>query len=125
MKERTLREIYLRGFEILIELEKPDTIMTSYNALNGSMCGSDPILIEKIFREELGFEGFAITDWNSYDTVDMVEAVQAGISWLTPGENDGSRVAVLLKAVEEGKLSKAILQRNTRRVFAVMLKRGL
>ena len=125
VKERTLREIYLRGFEILIELEKPDTIMTSYNALNGSMCGSDPILIEKIFREELGFEGFAITDWNSYDTVDMVEAVQAGISWLTPGENDGSRVAVLLKAVEEGKLSKAILQRNTRRVFAVMLKRGL
>ncbi|MCM1542685.1 MAG: glycoside hydrolase family 3 C-terminal domain-containing protein [Blautia sp.] len=124
VKERTLREIYLRGFEILIGLEKPDTIMTGYNALNGSMCGSDPVLIDKIFREDLGFDGFAMTDWNSYDTVDMVEAVQAGISWLTPGENDGSRVAVLLNAVKEGRLSKAVLERNAGRVFGVMLRRG-
>ncbi|MCM1221881.1 MAG: glycoside hydrolase family 3 C-terminal domain-containing protein [Lachnospiraceae bacterium] len=124
VKERALREIYLRGFEILIDLEKPDTIMTGYNAMNGSMCGSDPVLIDRIFREDLGFDGFAMTDWNSYDTVDMVEAVQAGISWLTPGENDGSRVAVLLKAAEEGRLSRAALERNAKRVFAVMLRRG-
>lgn len=40
------------------------------------------------------------------------------------GENNESRVAVLLKAVQEGQLSRAVLQRNAKRVFAVMLKRG-
>jgi beta-glucosidase len=121
--KRALREIYLRAFEVLLDHVKPDTIMTGYNAVNGCMCGSDPVLIEGIFREELGFDGFAMTDWNSYDTVDMVEAVNAGISWLTPGENDGSRVDVLLKAVEKGKIKRARLEENTRRVFAVMLRR--
>jgi beta-glucosidase len=75
--ERALREIYLRAFEVLLDHVKPDSIMTGYNAVNGCMCGSDPVLIEGIFREELGFDGFAMTDWNSYDTVDMVEAVNA------------------------------------------------
>ena len=103
---------------------KPDTIMTSYNAINGCMCGSDPVLLEGIFREEFGFDGFAMSDWNSYNTVDMVEAVNAGVSWLTPGENDGSRVAVLEKAVADGTLTRERLAENVKRVFAVMLRRG-
>lgn len=121
--ERALREMYLRAFEVLIDHVKPDTIMTSYNALNGCMCGSDATLIEGIFREEFGFDGFAMLDWTSYDTVDMVEAVNAGISWLTPGENDGSRVAVLMQAVQEGKLSRDRLAENAKRVFAMMIRR--
>jgi beta-glucosidase len=123
--ERALREIYLRAFEVLINSVKPDTIMTSYNALNGSMCGSDPILLEGILRDDFGFDGFVMTDWTSYDTVDMVEAVNAGISWLTPGENDGSRVTVLEKAVAEGRITRERLIENARRVFAVLIKRGV
>lgn len=121
--ERALREVYLRAFEVLCDHVKPDTIMAGYNALNGCMCGSDPVLIEGIFREEFGFDGFAMTDWSSYDTVDMVAAANAGISWLTPGENDGSRVAVLLQAVKDGSLPRARLQENAKRVFAIMLRR--
>ncbi len=121
--ERALREIYLRAFAVLIREEKPDTIMTAYNALNGSMCGSDSILIDGIFRKDYGFDGFAMTDWSSYDTVDIAEAAKAGISWLTPGENDGSITAKLEKAVQSGRLPREVLLRNARRVFAVMLRR--
>lgn len=121
--ERALREIYLRSFETILDNVQLDTIMTGYNALNGSMCGSDPELIDGIFREELGFDGFAITDWGSYETIDMIDAVRAGISWLTPGEADGSLVAELDQAVEEGRLSRAVLERNAKRVFTVMLRR--
>lgn len=121
--ERALREIYLRAFTYLMEEEMPDTIMTGYNALNGSMCGENEILMEGIFREEMGFDGFAMTDWNSYDTVDMIAAVNAGISWLTPGENDGSRVEMLMKAVQSGRLTREVLERNVRRMFWVFLRR--
>lgn len=124
VKERTLREIYLRAFEVLLENVKPCTIMTAYNAINGAMCGSDPVLLEGIFREELGFDGFVMTDWESYETVEMTEAVKAGISWLTPGERDGSIVNVLVQAVADGKLSRAELERNARRVFSVLLRAG-
>ncbi len=121
--ERALREIYLRAFAILIREEKPDTIMTGYNALNGSMCGCDSILMDGIFRQDYGFDGFAMTDWNSYDTVDIVDAANAGISWLTPGENDGSISGKLAEAVREGRVTRPVLLRNARRVFAVMLRR--
>ena len=121
--ERALREIYLRAFEVLIDHVKPDSIMTSYNALNGCMCGCDPVLLEGILREEFGFDGFVMTDWNSYNTVDMVDSVNAGVSWLTPGENDGSRVAVLLKAIEAGRISRARLEENIKRMIAIMIRR--
>lgn len=123
MSERTMREIYLRAFEVLLDQVKPDSIMASYNAMNGSMCASDPVLMEGILRDEFGFDGFLMTDWTSYDTVDMVEAVHAGMSWLTPGENDGSLVAVLDKAVENGSLTRERLRTNAERVFHIMLRR--
>lgn len=121
--QRALREIYLRVFELLIAEEMPDTIMTAYNALNGSMTAENAVLIEGIFRDEFGFDGFAMTDWNSYDTADMIAAVNAGISWLTPGEADGSRVAVLEQAIAENRLSRGTLQRNVLRILQVLLRR--
>lgn len=120
VSEKALREIYLRVFENLIDTEKPDTIMTGYNALNGSMCAENEVLLEGIFREEMGFTGFAMTDWNSYDTVDMVKAINAGISWLTPGERDGSRVKILLSALQNGKLSRKCLEDRAARIIQVV-----
>ncbi len=125
MGQRTLRELYLRTFEAAMDVEKADTIMTGYNALNGSFCAEDTELLEDIFRGEFGFDGFAMTDWNSYDTVDMIKALNAGISWLTPGSDDDARVMPLLQAMEQGKLTRVTLQENVRRMLAMLLRRGV
>lgn len=121
--ERALRGIYLRAFEMLIDTEKPDTIMTSYNGCNGCMTAENTVLLEGIFREELGFDGFVMTDWNSYDTADMARAVNAGVSWLTPGEKDGTRVSFLMEAVRRGEISMEILQENIYRMMRIILLR--
>ena len=62
VSERALREIYLKAFEIALEIHKPDSIMTGYNALNGVFTAEDEELIQGIFREEFGFDGFVMTD---------------------------------------------------------------
>ena len=122
--ERALREIYLRAFELLMDVEKPDSMMTSYNACNGTMTAENTVLLEGIFREELGFDGFAMTDWNSYDTADMVTAVNAGISWLTPGEKDGEKKQQLLDALKDGRIKREVIQENIYRMLKVICRRN-
>ena len=63
--ERTLREIYLKAFEIAIKESKPGTIMTSYNCLNGIHTSEHRELLENIARGEWGFDGMFMTDWHS------------------------------------------------------------
>lgn len=124
MTERALREIYLKAFEVAIEVNKPDAIMTSYNAVNGVYTAEDEELIQGIFREEFGFEGFVMTDWNSYDTVDIVKAVQAGNCWLTPGSSDNTFVTPIVEGVESGRIDRARLEKNIMYLLKVMIKRS-
>jgi beta-glucosidase len=123
MTERTLREIYLKAFEIAMEVHKPDSIMTGYNAVNGVFTAEDEEMIQGVFRGEFGFEGFVMTDWNSYDTADVVESVQAGNSWMTPGSLDDTYVTPIIEGVKEGKIDKARLERNIFYLLRAMLKR--
>lgn len=60
-------------------------------------------MIRGIFREEFGFEGFVMTDWNSYDTADVAAAVRAGNCWMTPGTGDDTYVTPIVEGVESGK----------------------
>lgn len=123
MTERTLREMYLRPFAYAMQIEPSDTIMTGYNALNGVFCDENAELIEEIFREELGFDGFAMSDWNSYDTSDMGNMVRAGISFLTPGSGDDFRVKPLRDELSAGRLSRNTLVRNVARIVRTIAKR--
>lgn len=61
--ETALREIYLKGLEYALEMSEPHAVMTAYNRLNGSYCGSNYELINKIIRSEFGFKGMIMTDW--------------------------------------------------------------
>lgn len=123
MSERTLREMYIRPFEYALEIEPSDTIMTGYNAVNGCFCDEDQELIEGIFYRELGFDGFVMSDWNSYDTSDMAKMVSAGVSLLTPGSDDDARVEPLIAALKDGRISRAELERNISRMLKIMIKR--
>jgi len=124
MTERALREIYLKAFEIAIQVHKPDSIMTGYNACNGVYTAEDEEMIQGVFREEFGFEGFVMTDWTSYDTADVVESVAAGNSWMTPGSPDDTYVKPIVEGVRAGRIERARLERNVKYLLGVTIKRA-
>jgi len=123
LTERALREIYLKAFEIAMRVNKPDSIMTSYNACNGVFTAEDEELIQGIFREEFGFEGFVMTDWGSYATADMITAVQAGNCWMTPGSTDDTYVKPIIQGVKDGRIDIKRLRSNVRHILRVVQKR--
>ena len=63
MDERTLREIYLTGFEIAVKEGHAKSIMSSYNRINGTYANENGHLLQEILRDEWGFDGFVVSDW--------------------------------------------------------------
>lgn len=101
--ERTLREIYLTGFEIAVKEGKPKSVMSSYNEINGVYANENAFLLKDILRNEWGFEGFVVTDWGGGN--DYTEGVKNGSNIQMPGCGlDSARQ--LLKAFEENKITQ-------------------
>jgi beta-glucosidase len=123
MTERALREIYLKAFEVAILVHKPDSIMTAYNALIGLFTAEDEEMIQGVFRGEFGFEGAVMTDWNSYDTVDVAAAIAAGNCWMTPGSPDDTFVTPIVEGVQKGRINKTRLEKNVKYLLKVAIKR--
>ena len=123
MTERAMREIYLKVFEVAISVHQPDSMMTAYNAANGCFTSADEEMIQGIFREEFGFQGFVMTDWNAYDTADVAASVQAGNCWMTPGTADDTYVTPIVEGVKTGKIDLERLRSNVRYMLRVVQKR--
>lgn len=104
LDERTLREIYLTAFEIVVREAAPKTIMSSYNAVNGEYVNENKHLLMDILRKEWGFDGVVVTDWGGSN--DHVAGVQAGSALEMPAPGLGA-ARELLDAVAAGTLSEA------------------
>lgn len=107
--ERTLREIYLEGFEIAVKEGGARSIMTSYNEVNGVYANENEHLLKDILRGEWGFDGIVITDWGGSN--DHVKGVAAGsnLEMPSPGLHSARE---LIAAVENGSLSMEALEAN-------------
>ena len=102
--ERTLREIYLTGFEIAVKEGHPHSIMSSYNLVNGMYANENKHLLMEILRGEWGFDGAVITDWGGSN--DHALGVKNGSTLEMPAPG-GDSVRELLAAVESGKITES------------------
>lgn len=118
LSERTLREIYLRNFEIAVKESQPWTIMTSYNFINGEHAAESHRLLTDILRGEWGFEGAVMTDWGGgYDDAAIV---RAGNEMIQPGSDE--RYMNVLNAIKDGSLSMEDVDRAVTRILELVVK---
>ena len=116
ISERALREIYLRQFELIVKREKPWSIMSSYNLLNGTQTSENRDLLTGILREEWGFDGAVTTDW--WTCGEHYLELKAGND-IKMGAGYPERVK---EAYEKGLISRGEIAVNARRVLELILK---
>lgn len=104
--ERTLRELYLRGFEIAVTEGRPKTLMTSYNLVNGVYVSDDPRLLTDVLRNEWGFDGLVVTDWGGVN--DRAAGVYAGCDLEMPG-SAGANDRAVADAVGDGRIEPGVV----------------
>ena len=118
VSERALREIYLKGFEIIVREAQPWTIMSSYNRVNGTYVAENPELLTGILRNEWGFEGLVMSDW--FGGNDAPAMVRAGNDLLEPGTK--KQWDALIEAHEKGELSEADIDTAVRRILKLIVE---
>ena len=117
--ERTMREIYMPAFEKAVKESKPWTVMCSYNRINGTYATENKKLLTDVLRDEWGFDGLVVSDWGAVN--DRVAGVKAGLDLEMPpscGVND----KLIEKAVKDGKLDEAVLDRTVERILDIVYR---
>ena len=119
--ERTLREVYLRPFEIAIERSQPWTVMASYNRINGIYACSHDALVNNVLKKEWGFDGLVISDW--FAAKETIENALGGLDLEMPGPAVAWG-AELLKAAQEGDVPESVIDDKVRRLLRVLERSG-
>ena len=115
---RAARELYLKGFEIMVRESDPWTIMSSYNKVNGTYTQQNHDLLTTILRDEWGFKGIVMTDWGNKNGTD--KAVVAGNDLMEPGmDNEIQRIVA---GVQNGTIPMADVDRNVRRMLEYIVR---
>ena len=117
--ERTLREIYLAAFEGAVKQAKPWTVMNSYNRINGTYVGESKEYLTDILRDEWKFDGYVMSDWGAVN--DRVEALKAGMELEMPSSG-GINDALIVKAVRDGSLDEAVVDRACERILNIIYR---
>ena len=135
ISERTLREIYLKGFEIAVKDSQPLSVMTSYNLINGIHSANSKDLLQGALRDEWGFKGFVMTDWFSsqdarsiglapanvkYDCASSPDCIKAGNDVQMPGSKQN--VDGIIKGVEDGRITLGDVQFCALNILGVVAK---
>lgn len=115
---RTMREIYLRGFEIAIKESKPWTVMTSYNYVNGTYTSESYDLVTKVLRDEWGYKGTVMTDW--FGGANGARQVAAGNDMLQPGRQ--TQYDDIVNAVKDGSLAIADVDLCCKRILNLVVQ---
>jgi beta-glucosidase len=116
---RPLREIYLRGFQRVVEDAQPWTVMCSYNRINGVYASEDPWLLTQVLRDEWGFEGLVVSDWGAVN--ERVPGIAAGMDLEMPSSN-GVTDAQIVAAVQDGSLDESVVDVAAGRVLDLVRK---
>lgn len=116
--QKTLREIYLKNFQVTLRCSEPWMLMTSYNFINDQHSSENAELLEGVLRGELGFKGLVVSDWGGgYDSAVQLKAgnnmIQDGKSW---------RLKQVMDALENGYLTEEDIDRNARKVLEMVWK---
>jgi len=111
LDERTLREIYLRAFEMVVTQSRPWALMSAYNRIDGTFASEAHWLLTKILREEWGFDGLVMSDWGA--VADRAASLAAGLDLEMPPSGTDSRI---VEAVSRGELSEDVLDRAVQRL---------
>ena len=117
LSERALREIYLKGFEIIVKKSQPWTIMSSYNKVNGTYASESHYLLTEVLRDDWGFEGLVMTDW--YGGSYAPAQISAGNDLLEPGTK--KQWKALTKAHENGELPIEDINTSAGRILELIL----
>lgn len=117
ISERAMREIYLKGFEIIVNESQPWTIMSSYNKVNGTYTSESEYLLTDVLRKDWGFEGLVMTDW--FGGRDAVAQISAGNDLLEPGTK--RQWNALIEGHENGMLSEKVIDRSVSRILRLIL----
>lgn len=117
--ERTLREIYLAGFETAVKEAQPRTVMCSYNRVNGEQVSESKKLLTDILRNEWGFKGLVVSDWGAVNN--RVKGLKAGLDLEMPG-TFGMSAKKIKAALEDETLSEAELDKAVRRIINFVFK---
>ncbi|MBR2352068.1 MAG: glycoside hydrolase family 3 C-terminal domain-containing protein [Alistipes sp.] len=118
LSPRALYEIYLRNFEIAVRKAQPWTIMTSYNYINGTHAAEHRVMLEDVLRKTWGFEGLVMSDWGGGYIPEAM--VAAGNDLIMPGKY--WQYENIVKAVKEGRLAEADLDRSVRRLLELVVR---
>lgn len=117
MDERTMRELYLPAFEMVVKWARPRTVMASYNKVNGVYSTANTAALKGILRGEWGFDGVVVSDWGA--THDRVAAIVAGCDLTMPAEDTDADVVT---AVQEGRLAESDLDECCVRILQMVFE---
>ena len=115
--ERTMREIYLTGFEMAVKEGHAQAIMSSYNMVNGTYANENAHLLSDILRGEWGFDGYIVTDWGGDNN--HTEGVRAGGNLVMPAPGPDCAIG-LIEDVKAGKIEEAVLDQRLEELLRVV-----